>query len=287
MGWPNNGPPWDWRRIAQKTVLEALPAVRRRVHDKAPRPEVCSRRCAARELRPNRPRKVVEPKQCTCGRTFIPKGPRVRFCSRSCGLRFGGSMHEKTCPTCSTLFQTKDVRRIYCSSRCMLEARRARTVRYCDACGAPYKGYDTRRKFCSRGCATAAASRKRGDQVPNWKGGRTSTNGYVRVRALGHPRTTKRNPYVLEHILVMERILGRYLLPNERVHHRNGRRDDNHPENLELWKMKDPPGVRASDYHCPGCVCRRIEPQVSETQHHYRFGATEKRTWKTSPSLVA
>lgn len=85
----------------------------------------------------------------------------------------------------------------------------------------------------------------------------THENGYVRVRAPDHPRAHDRNPYVLEHILVMERVLGRYLVPNERVHHRNGRRNDNRAENLELRKMKDPPGVRASDYHCAGCTCDR------------------------------
>jgi hypothetical protein len=273
--------------LPRRPSLKRCPSCSAEFTTRHPDQKFCSRRCAARGPRPNRRRKVVEPMQCVCGRTFIPKSPRVRFCSRTCGVRFGGSMHEKTCPTCSTLFQTKDVRRIYCSSRCRLEARRARIVRFCVACGAPYQGFDMRRKFCSRACATAAARRKRGDQAPNWKGGRTSTNGYVRVRALGHPRTTKQSPYVLEHILVMESTLGRYLLPNERVHHKNGQRDDNRPENLELWKMKDPPGVRASDYHCPGCVCPRVEPGVSETEFHYRFGATEKSTWNTSPSLVA
>jgi hypothetical protein len=43
--------------------------------------------------------------------------------------------------------------------------------------------------------------------------------------APGHPRAGKAN-YVFEHILVMEQVLGRYLLPEESVHHRNGIRDE-------------------------------------------------------------
>ena len=66
------------------------------------------------------------------------------------------------------------------------------------------------------------------------------------VRAPGHPRTGQ-GKYVFEHILVMEGILGRHLHPGESVHHRNGVRDDNRPENLELWTRPQPTGIRVSD----------------------------------------
>lgn len=63
--------------------------------------------------------------------------------------------------------------------------------------------------------------------------------GYVRVYTKG--------AYNLEHRHVMEQILGRPLLKGEEVHHRNGIRHDNRPENLELWVKRQPGGQRASD----------------------------------------
>ena len=80
-----------------------------------------------------------------------------------------------------------------------------------------------------------------------WKGGKTwHKAGYVMVRAPEHPRA-RGSIYVFEHILVMEGKIGRFLLPDETVHHINGVKDDNRPENLELWVRPQPSGIRAAD----------------------------------------
>lgn len=79
-----------------------------------------------------------------------------------------------------------------------------------------------------------------------YAGGRISSNGYVHILDHNHPRAQKTG-YIPEHILVMEKKIGRRLKKHENVHHKNGIKYDNESRNLELWTRPQPSGQRVED----------------------------------------
>ena len=86
-----------------------------------------------------------------------------------------------------------------------------------------------------------------GENSSAWNGGRIiGTKGYIYVYSPNHPNKVKK-VYVAEHRLVMEKHIGRYLLKSENVHHKNGNKQDNRIENLELWNTSQPAGQRPED----------------------------------------
>lgn len=76
---------------------------------------------------------------------------------------------------------------------------------------------------------------RRGDQHARWQGGRRiREDGYVLLSCKGNPNADAQGK-ALEHRVVMSDRIGRPLSPAEHVHHVNGVRDDNRPENLWLF----------------------------------------------------
>lgn len=138
---------------------------------------------------------------------------------RTCEREYNPSSRHKDCPAC--------------------RATKSKTP--CIDCGKPCGRVYSR-------CGTCLGIKQTGEASPSWKGGRIKHKaGYVMIRVPEHPRSKSNNGYVFEHILVMEDLLGRNLLPGENIHHLNGVKDDNRPENLELWIRPQPSGIRAKD----------------------------------------
>ena len=124
-----------------------------------------------------------------------------------------------------------------------------------------------------------------------WNGGKTSAKGYVYIYSPKHPFRVK-GTYVLEHRLIMEKCLGRYLKPEEIIHHLNGNITDNREENLRLFKNNS----EHSAYHKEKgysnlSYTKNIEElltQISNIKKNYtwknfalKLGVSEKalRTW--------
>lgn len=106
--------------------------------------------------------------------------------------------------------------------------RENRTVpdRRCDECGKVYRPRRDGSRYCSRPCMWANNGGANRKAETWWVNGK----GYVEGKVWVNGRQVR----VKQHRWVMEATLGRPLARDEHVHHRNGDKTDNRPENLEL-----------------------------------------------------
>lgn len=168
----------------------------------------------------------------------------------------------------------ESIRKKFCSAACFAKSKENHTIEKCSQCGKEFKKIPSMptQRFCSRSCATTSRNLtsqnpsyhrditgsnnpmygkgmigqdnpmygKRREKCPRWKGGRKiRKDGYILVVAPdGYPNPAdsyhKSISYVLEHRLVVETNIGRYLNQDEVVHHINGNTSDNRIENLQL-----------------------------------------------------
>ncbi|MFZ0178686.1 MAG: HNH endonuclease [Candidatus Dormiibacterota bacterium] len=113
----------------------------------------------------------------------------------------------------------------------------------CEWCEQRFWGQRGKR-FCGPACRTEW---RRSTPIPHGGGGRPHPVGSRTVNKDGYVSIRTATRYRPEHHVVMEAMIGRLLREGENVHHKNGVKADNRPENLELWAVVQPAGQRALD----------------------------------------
>ncbi len=161
-----------------------------------------------------------------CDNTFFyiapMRGAKRKYCDKRCGnlvkaanylakhgkekIKQDRTTHLITCGFCKKQVLRDISTRKFCNNKCAIESKK---------------------KFLDIPDCLESASRKLDKNL-----------GYVRVYVPMHPEANTWG-YVYEHRVIAEQIIGRRLEKGEIVHHKNGKRWDNRPENLEVMTHEE------------------------------------------------
>jgi hypothetical protein len=198
-----------------------------------------------------------------CGDGFEPRRRDQSYCSKVCKERARGQRQREAAATLSCSVegcQTRPVAGLR-AGLCSTHYRRLRRrgdvgspelerggrfgITPCSVvgCTRTYYAKDLCRLHYNRQRTTGDPGAVSTTKRPNGEGTIAIVNGYRRLQWYVNGKRIA----VAEHRQVMEQTLGRPLEPFENVHHKNGRRADNRPDNLELWIVPQPSGQRPED----------------------------------------
>lgn len=223
-----------------------------------------------------------------CGKSFEYTSPsrQRRFCSRSCVAKWGhrtGRVRprrktgtEVACALCGTRFYAKKHRvesgsSLFCSAVCRNGWQgRHSVVRPCEWCGremrmSPFRA--TLQRFCSWTCQVEGRRKAAIDREHNGRRVTRTPAGYIMVWQPDHPASGRYGGWIQEHRLIMERELGRLLEADETVHHRNGVKDDNRPENLVVLLRGEHTKITNGEQ-----VVRRRREREELAEYRRRYG---------------
>lgn len=139
-------------------------------------------------------------------------------------------MYKGICKICSKPFIARRKSQFLCSLKCHSINRRGAKL-----------SKEARKKMSIAHLANPVRywlGKKRpstsGKKHHNWKNGKANNGDYVILRMPYHPFCNSHG-YIMEHRIVMEKHIKRYLKPKERIHHINGIKNDNQIKNLMLF----------------------------------------------------
>lgn len=151
---------------------------------------------------------------------------------------------RRKCLTCSKEIWVSPYyknRKRYCSKKCYTQGQTVKGITAtCKKCGTiiyrkPYQVRKGIRLFCSQECRYSYNTR---ENHPNWNGGQfKKASGYIMVYRPSHPNCDSRG-YIRRARLIAEQAHNRLLTSLEVMHHLNGIKDDDYPDNLVVCRSQ-------------------------------------------------